>query len=315
MPLEIVRDADGRPIAIRIQVPDLAPPDRMRSAADTIRRWVPASRAWIAAARAFTRKAFLPSVELHRDEAGRPAAVKVGIPQWHLRERVLAAARTARARLPRLPWRIVVACYNIRNTVLYLIPEIELRRDSLGRPEAVAFRFGGRAAMPPDRPTGGALPHEYPLVVPVLKWSNEPRRPGLIATAIEVWHYRRFVNFLGAKSFRKLYARTMLGWSWVFVTPLFPILLNLFVFGALIGVTSEGIPYFLFLMIGNLAWDFFSSALMWSTRGLEMHRKVIDRVYVPRVILPIATMTPAIFNFLINFVATVLVILYYWSRY
>ena len=150
--------------------------------------------------------------------------------------------------------------------------------------------------------------------MPVSEWFNEPRRPGLIATAVEVWHYRRFINFLGAKSFRKLYARTMLGWTWVFVTPIFPILLNVFVFGALIGVTSEGIPYFLFLMIGNLAWDFFASALMWSTRGLEMHRKVIDRVYVPRVILPIATMTPAVFNFLINFVATILVILYYWSR-
>ena len=146
------------------------------------------------------------------------------------------------------------------------------------------------------------------------QWSNEPKRQGPIATAIEVWQYRRFINFLGAKSFRKLYARTILGWTWVLVTPLLPIFLNLFVFGALIGLTSEGIPYFLFLTIGNLAWDFFGSALMWSTRGLEMHRKVIDRVYVPRVILPIATMTPAVFNFLINFTVTVFVVLYYWIK-
>jgi lipopolysaccharide transport system permease protein len=45
-----------------------------------------------------------------------------------------------------------------------------------------------------------------------------------------------------------------------------------------------------------------------------MHRGVVDRVYVPRVILPIATMTPAIFNFLINVITTILVVLYYWSR-
>src|SRR6185295_14133624 len=145
-------------------------------------------------------------------------------------------------------------------------------------------------------------------------WSNEPKGQGPVAAAREVWQYRRFVNCLGLKSFRKLYARTMLGWGWVFITPLFPILLNLFVFGALIGMTSEGIPYFLFLTIGNLSWDFFQSALMWSTRGLEMHRKVIDRVYVPRVILPIATMTPAIFNFLINFTVTVGVVAYYWIK-
>jgi len=135
---------------------------------------------------------------------------------------------------------------------------------------------------------------------------------GPVATAREVWEHRRLVGFLGKKSFRKLYARTMLGWSWVFIGPLFPMLLNLFVFGALIGVTSEGIPYFLFLAIGNLSWDFFASGLMWSTRGLEMHRKVMERVYMPRVILPIATMTPAAFNFLINFSVTALVAVYYW---
>jgi lipopolysaccharide transport system permease protein len=145
-------------------------------------------------------------------------------------------------------------------------------------------------------------------------WSNEPKRQGPIAAAIEVWQYRRFVRFLGAKSFRKLYARTMLGWSWVLIGPLVPILLNLFVFGALIGMTSEGIPYFLFLTIGNLSWDFFQSALMWSTRGLEMHRKVMDRVYVPRVILPIATMTPAIFSILINSTVTAGVVAYYWIK-
>ena len=144
-------------------------------------------------------------------------------------------------------------------------------------------------------------------------WTNEPKGQGPIAAAREVWDYRRFVSFLGAKSFRKLYARTMLGWSWVFIGPLFPILLNLFVFGGLIGMTSEGIPYFLFLTIGSISWNFFATALMWSTRGLEMHRKVIDRVYVPRVILPIATMTPAIFNFLINTAVTGAVLVYYWT--
>jgi lipopolysaccharide transport system permease protein len=145
-------------------------------------------------------------------------------------------------------------------------------------------------------------------------WSIEPKRPGIIATAIEVWQYRRFINFLGVKSFRKLYARTILGWSWVFITPLFPLTLNALVFGGLIGLKSEGLPYFLFLTVGTISWDLFANALMWSTRGLEMHRKVLDRVYVPRVILPIATTTPAVFNFLISAAVTVVVVIFYWFK-
>jgi hypothetical protein len=201
--------------------------------------------------------------ELVRDAEGRPIAIRIRVPSLHLRRRVRMIAGTIRQRMPPVPWRLVRAYHLVKARVLYAIPEVELRRDALGHPDAVVCRFGGRIAEVPG--LGGEIPHlgEKTFVVPVSEWLNEPRRPGLIATAVEVWHYRRFINFLGAKSFRKLYARTMLGWTWVFVTPLFPILLNVFVFGALIGVTSEGIPYFLFLVIGNLAWDFFSSALLW----------------------------------------------------
>lgn len=145
-------------------------------------------------------------------------------------------------------------------------------------------------------------------------WSIEPKRVGIIATAVELWQYRRFINFLGVKSFRKLYARTILGWSWVFITPLFPLMLNALVFGGLLGLTSQGIPYFLFLTIGTISWDLFANALMWSTRGLEMHRKVLDRVYVPRVILPIATTTPAVFNFLVGAAVAIVVVAYYWVK-
>ena len=297
---DLDRDADGRPIALRVRVPEIDLRTPLRAAYDGIRRRLPSA-------------SILPRIELRRDEDDRPAAIGIRVPTPSLdtaalRVRFAAAARRVRDRLPGPPARAVWAYRTLLFVALYVIPEIDLRRDEAGQLEAIALRFGGRAAAP-------ERPHRVRTVtVPLSKWLNEPKRPGIVATFIEVWHYRRFINFLGAKSFRKLYARTMLGWVWVVVTPLFPILLNVFVFGALIGVNSEGIPYFLFLMIGNLAWDYFASALMWSTRGLEMHRKVIDRVYVPRVILPIATMTPAVFNFLINFAATLLVIGYYWTR-
>lgn len=142
-------------------------------------------------------------------------------------------------------------------------------------------------------------------------WSNEPTLPGVVATWREVYEHRRFLSFLGVKSIKKQYARTMLGWSWLLITPLVPVLLQVLVFGALVGLSAEGVPYFLFVTLGTLPWNVFAGALMWSTRGLEMHRGVLQHVYVPRVILPIATMTPSLFYLLIFTVVTIGVVAYY----
>jgi lipopolysaccharide transport system permease protein len=308
LPLTLVRDADGRPVAVRIRVPDLerlsgsGAVTRLRGAAAACRR-----RASEIAT------SLRPRVDVVRDADGRPEALRVRVPTVDVRAHAAAIAATAGSRAPAVPWRIRRAWYMARFWVMYAIPQIELRRDAAHQVTAIALRFGGRAVPAPDF-AGGAAPAAETVVV-VAEWINEPRRPGLFVTFAEAWQYRRFIGFLGARSFRKLYARTMLGWGWVLIKPLLPIVMNVLFFGALLGQSSGRIPYFLFLMVGNLSWDLFASAMAWSTRGLEMHSKVIGRVYVPRVILPIATMTPAVFNFLINLAATVLVVLYYWARY
>jgi len=153
-----------------------------------------------------------------------------------------------------------------------------------------------------------------PLTADTATWVNGPRLPGLLATTREVWRYRRFLSHLGMRAIRKMYARTALGWVWLLIRPLFPILIRALVFGGLLGLMAEGVPYFLFLTIGTVSWNLFASALIWSTRGLELNRKVVSQVYVPRVILPIATTAPALFEFLLNLGVIVLAALFYWVK-
>jgi lipopolysaccharide transport system permease protein len=142
-------------------------------------------------------------------------------------------------------------------------------------------------------------------------WQIEPRQQGLLATTREVWAHRRFMSFLAMRALRKMYARTALGWLWLFITPLWPVLMRAVVFGGLIGMTGGGVPYFLFLLVGSVVWDFFSSGLMWGTRGLELHRGVLEHVYVPRVIMPLATMAPALLDLALITGVLVAAIVYY----
>jgi len=131
-------------------------------------------------------------------------------------------------------------------------------------------------------------------------WVIEPRREGLVARLRDVWRYRRLLRFFAWKAFQKLYAGTVLGWVWIFIRPLFPLLVSTVVFGRMLGVGSDGVPYFLFVTVGSATWNFFQQATIWGTRSLQMNRSFLSRIYIPRLILPIASMTPAFLNFAIH---------------
>lgn len=143
------------------------------------------------------------------------------------------------------------------------------------------------------------------------QWEVTPRYPGALATIAEVWRYRRLLRFIGDRALRKVYRRTVLGWLWVFINPLFPIALRAVVFGGLLGVGSNGIPYFLFLVAGTVAWDVFAASLMWGTRSLEMHGDLADQAYHPRAILPFGNMTPALLDVALKIGVLILAVVFY----
>ena len=146
------------------------------------------------------------------------------------------------------------------------------------------------------------------------QWEATPRYPGPLATVGEVWRYRRLLGFVGDRALRKIYRRTVLGWLWVFINPLFPIALRAVVFGALLGVGSDGIPYFLFLLAGTVVWEAFAASLIWGTRSLEMHGDLSDQIYHPRALLPFGNMTPALLNVGLKIGVLVLAALFYAIR-
>lgn len=145
-------------------------------------------------------------------------------------------------------------------------------------------------------------------------WEATPKPPGIGATVVEVWSYRRLLGFIGDRALKRMTRRTVLGWLWLFINPLFPIALRAIVFGGLLGVGSDGIPYFLFLVAGTVSWDIFAASLMWGTRSLEMNRDLTDQIYHPRAILPFGNMTPALLNLALKVGVLALAVAYYTAR-
>jgi lipopolysaccharide transport system permease protein len=144
------------------------------------------------------------------------------------------------------------------------------------------------------------------------EWLIEPRRSSWSAQLQEVWRYRRLFRFFGKRAIERRYQGTVLGVSWLFIRPLFPLAVKALVFGGLLGVETPGVPYFLFLVVGSSIWDLFASCLMWATRSLQMNRSFLGRMYFPRVIVPAATMSLALVNFAIMMGVLVGVLVYYY---
>jgi lipopolysaccharide transport system permease protein len=146
------------------------------------------------------------------------------------------------------------------------------------------------------------------------KWVIEPARVGLIARAEELWRYRRILWFFASRRINERYEDATLGRFWMFAQPLAPILISTLIFGSMLRVPSEGVPYFLFFLTGMSCWRIFERGVLRVTRSLDQNRGLIKKVYFPRLIAPISSAAPALTEFGVFFALLVATCIYYFVK-
>lgn len=117
-------------------------------------------------------------------------------------------------------------------------------------------------------------------------------------------HYK-LISALGIKEFKIRYKNARLGFLWAFIYPLILMLVLNFVFTKILTIKIPNYPFF--LLCGLFPWTFFATSLSNSTVSIVDNARLIQKIYFPRAIIPIAV----IFNNLINFIfcLTLLVVL------
>jgi lipopolysaccharide transport system permease protein len=110
----------------------------------------------------------------------------------------------------------------------------------------------------------------------------------------EIWRYRRILWFFSRKALQSLYSKTVLGPAWIFIRTLVPLAVSSFVFGQIMQVPSGGVPYFVFFLAGQVPWNCFDGPLIRGSQGIEVNRQLLSKLYVPRIILPLGSMTAGI---------------------
>ena len=100
--------------------------------------------------------------------------------------------------------------------------------------------------------------------------------------------YGELLYFLVWRDVKIRYKQTFFGAGWAILQPLVTMLIFTVVFGKLVNVPSDGIPYPLFAYTGLLAWNYFASAVAKSGNSLVANGNLITKVYFPRVIIPLS---------------------------
>lgn len=119
------------------------------------------------------------------------------------------------------------------------------------------------------------------------------RRVGFRAGVAEVWRSRELVRTLAEREIRARYKQALLGFSWAVITPLvLMVVFTLFV-RRVADVDTGGVPYPLFTYLGLLPWTFFSSSLSSGGQSLVTNSTLLNKIYCPREVFPLASIIVA----------------------
>ena len=117
----------------------------------------------------------------------------------------------------------------------------------------------------------------------------------------EVFKYRDLIGLFVSRDIKTRYKQTILGPLWFVIQPLMASVIHTLVFGTIAGLSTDGVPQFLFYLAGAITWGLFSGVLTATSNTFVGNAGVFGKVYFPRLTTPIATSITQIFNFSIQF--------------
>lgn len=139
----------------------------------------------------------------------------------------------------------------------------------------------------------------------------EPARGWQAIELRDLWRYRELLYFLTWRDVKVRYKQTLLGAAWAVLQPLLTMVVFSVIFGQLAKLPSDGIPYPIFTYTALLPWQLFAFALSNSSNSLVGGQNLVSKVYFPRLVIPVASVLPALVDFAISFVVLLGMMVYY----
>ena len=127
----------------------------------------------------------------------------------------------------------------------------------------------------------------------------------------ELLKYRDLIWLMVKRDLVNSYKQTVLGPIWIIINPLLSTSVFTIIFDVIAGISTEGVPPFLFYMAGNVLWGFFSECLNRASSTFLSNARIFGKVYFPRLVMPIAGIIFNLINFIVQLsVFVILVVIF-----
>jgi lipopolysaccharide transport system permease protein len=113
------------------------------------------------------------------------------------------------------------------------------------------------------------------------------------------------------RDIKVLYAQTILGFSWAILQPLIQIAIFTIIFGKVAKVSTDGIPYFLFVSVAVIPWTYMSQSMTLSSQSLVQGQNMLGKIYFPRLIFPFTPVLAKLVDFAISMLIMLPIMFYY----
>lgn len=127
----------------------------------------------------------------------------------------------------------------------------------------------------------------------------------------ELYHYKDLIWLFFKRNYTTRYKQTILGPLWLIFNPLVTVTLYAFVFGGLAGLSTEGVPNFVFYLCSNSLWSFFAACLRETSNTFTANAGIMGKVYFPRLVMPISAVLTGMLDFIIQFGLLIVIMIGY----
>jgi lipopolysaccharide transport system permease protein len=147
--------------------------------------------------------------------------------------------------------------------------------------------------------------------LPAPRVIEPPRRGWSMPSFVELWSYRDLLYFLIKRDVAVTYKQAAIGVLWAVLRPAaLAVVFSVFL-GSLLDAPSEGVPYPAFVITGLTVWMFFATAVSRSSGSTIENSALIQKVYFPRVLVPLAAALAPTVDLAVSFVVLEVVLLLY----
>jgi lipopolysaccharide transport system permease protein len=154
----------------------------------------------------------------------------------------------------------------------------------------------------------------------LLEMVIQPKKGWIAIDWAEMFRYRELLYFLVWRDVKVRYKQTVLGFAWAIIQPLMNALISVLIFGTVASfqkyLDPYRVPYMLFALVGQIAWQFFQTGVSSGGMSLVNQQHLLTKIYFPRLFLPTGVVGGALVDLALScLVLAAFMIGYHFTHY